>query len=157
MIFAMVGTHEQPFDRLVKAVDELETSEEKVIQYGYSNFVPEHSKGFRFLDFDEVKQKMSSASAVITHAGTGSVMLALSLGKLPVVAPRYKRRAEHVDDHQLQLVESLVADGVIVPFLEEDSLAERIEEARSKQQAGRRIEPDARLVADLRTIIEGGA
>ena len=40
MIFVTVGTHEQPFNRLVKAVDELKKDgvivEKVIIQTGYS-------------------------------------------------------------------------------------------------------------------------
>ena len=97
---------------------------------------------------------MTDADVVVTHAGTGSVMLALSLGKIPIVAPRYARLGEHVDDHQHQLVEALVESGLVVPWREGESLADRVAEVRSRAQGGRKIEPDPRLVADLRAIIE---
>lgn len=154
MIFLLTGTHEQQFDRVVRAVDELETGEEKVIQYGYSTYRPVSSKSRDFMSFDEVKNHMKQASVVVTHAGTGSVMLALSLGIRPIVAPRYKIHGEHVDDHQLQLVDTLVKDGLVVPFYDGDSLEARIHEARVAMENPRKIEPDARLVSDIRKIIE---
>ena len=52
MIFVTVGTHEQPFDRLVKYIDELvkvgEIKEEVVIQAGYSTYEPVHCKWRKF-------------------------------------------------------------------------------------------------------------
>lgn len=154
MIFLMVGTHEQQFDRIVKAVDELEAEEQKIIQYGYSSYRPVNSDGHDFLPFDRVKQHMLDASVIITHAGTGSVMLALSLGRRPIVVPRYKRFGEHIDDHQLQLVETLMEDGLIVPLFEGDDLQGRIHEVRSAGKEHRKIEPDSRLVGELRMIID---
>lgn len=150
MIFAMVGTHEQQFDRLMRAIGELRVDEPRVVQYGYSDYIPPGVEAERFMGFERVRKLMCDADVVIAHAGTGCVMLALSLGKFPVVAPRYRRHGEHVDDHQLQLVESLQADGLIVPWLDGDSLADRVAQARARGSSGRRIEPDARLLAELR-------
>ena len=153
MIFTMVGTHEQQFDRLVRAVDTLETDEQRIIQYGYSAYEPVSSEAHEFLPFDEVKRYIQDANVVITHSGTGSVMLALSLGKLPIVAPRYKKYGEHIDNHQLQLVQDLEEDGMVVPYYEGDDLNERINEALDKMDTVRKIEPDPRLVAELNRII----
>ncbi len=149
----MVGTHEQPFDRLVREVDRLRTDEQRVIQYGYSTYTPAYSDGSDFLSFDEVKGYIQDADVVITHSGTGSVMLALSLGKMPIVAPRYRKYGEHIDDHQLQLVKELVEEGMVVPYYDGDDLGERIAEVLVKMQAVRGIEPAPELVAELDRII----
>lgn len=154
MIFAMVGTHEQPFDRLMLAVEQLRGDEPCIVQYGYSTYIPKNAEAHRFMDFDQVKQCMTEAAIVIIHAGTGSAMLALSLGKFPIVAPRYQRYGEHVDDHQLQLVETLAADGLIVPYLDGGSLDDCVSAVKAKKTSGRRIQPDARLIQELRTIID---
>ena len=46
MIFVTVGTHEQPFDRLVKAIDELKRdqliTDDIFIQTGYSTYSPKY-------------------------------------------------------------------------------------------------------------------
>lgn len=154
MIFALVGTHEQQFNRLVKMIDELETEERRIIQYGYSNCKIRKAESYKFLSFDEVKKYMQEASVVITHAGTGSVMLALSLGKIPIVVARYKKYGEHIDDHQLQLIETLMDDNLVVPCLDGDSLVSRIEEVNSKMSMARKIEPDMRLISQLKKIID---
>jgi len=152
----MVGTHEQPFDRLVREIDRLETGERRIIQYGYSTYTPVSSEGSKFLTFDEVRNYIQSADVVITHSGTGSVMLALSLGKLPIVAPRYRKYGEHIDDHQLQLVQGLEEEGMVVPYYDGDDLSERITEVLEQMSKVRQIEPDPRLVAELDRIIRLG-
>lgn len=149
MIFTMVGTHEQQFDRLVKAVDDLDTTHKRVIQYGYSTYEARHCEAEKFLPFDTVRNYILSADVVITHSGTGSVMLALSLGKKPIVAPRYKKFGEHVDDHQLQLVQQLDSDGLIVPYYEGDALSSRVDQILSDATLSRSIETDVRLIQDL--------
>ena len=49
MIFVTVGTHEQPFDRLVKAVDELKRdgiiTEEVIMQTRFSIYEPKYLSG----------------------------------------------------------------------------------------------------------------
>ena len=46
MIFVSVGTHEQPFNRLVKAVDDLKKdgviTDEVIIQTGFSTYKPKY-------------------------------------------------------------------------------------------------------------------
>ena len=46
MIFVTVGTHEQPFNRLIKKIDDLVANgsiqEEVIMQTGFSTYKPEH-------------------------------------------------------------------------------------------------------------------
>ena len=48
MIFVTVGTHEQPFNRLVEYIDQLKEngtiSEEVIIQTGFSTYEPKHCR-----------------------------------------------------------------------------------------------------------------
>ena len=137
-IFLTVGLHEQPFDRLVKLVDELD-ADQKAIQYGYSKYVPRAADAWQFLDFDQVRDAMVKADVVITHGGTGSIMLALSVGKKPIAVPRYKRFNEHVDDHQEQVVRKMGNLGLVYPFLPGDEIVSLIScasKANVKYSAG---------------------
>ena len=49
MIFVTVGTHEQPFNRLVKAIDKLKKdgviTEDVIMQTGYSTYEPNIANG----------------------------------------------------------------------------------------------------------------
>ena len=104
MIFATVGTHEDPFDRLVQELDRLVSSgelrEEVMIQYGYSQ-PPRFCKGDKMIPFAEVQRWMAEARVVITHGGPASIMQAMAHGKVPVVVPRRPEFGEHVDGHQV--------------------------------------------------------
>jgi UDP-N-acetylglucosamine transferase subunit ALG13 len=48
----------------------------------------------------ELRDAIADADLVIAHAGIGSAITALELGKRPVLVPRRPRFDEHVDDHQ---------------------------------------------------------
>jgi UDP-N-acetylglucosamine transferase subunit ALG13 len=126
LIFVTVGTHEQPFNRLLKIVDETPFDHEVIVQSGFSTYRLENCKGQAFVEFDEMRGMMSRADAVVTHAGVGSIMLALSVGKRPVVAPRLYRFGEHVDDHQLEVAQAFARAGKITLLMPGDDLAQKI-------------------------------
>jgi len=106
MIFVTVGTHEQPFDRLVRCIDELKSSgairEEVFVQTGYSTYAPRHCPWSKMLPYSEMTEKVSQARIVITHGGPSSFVMPLQIGKTPIVVPRQARFGEHVNDHQLE-------------------------------------------------------
>lgn len=106
MIFVTVGTHEQPFDRLVRKVDELKASgaitEDVVIQTGFSEYEPEHCEWQKLYPFQEMTEKVREARIVITHGGPSSFIMPLQVGKIPIVVPRRKEFNEHVNDHQVE-------------------------------------------------------
>lgn len=64
------------------------------------------------MEADEFVSAAKDADVVITHAGVGTVIQLLELGKCPVVVPREKERGEHVDNHQFQISELLVKQGL---------------------------------------------
>lgn len=104
MIFVTVGTHEQQFNRLIKAVDELVedgTIKEKVIvQKGFSDYEPRHCETYKLIGYKKMQQYLDEASLVISHGGPASFMAALERGKKPIVMPRLKTFKEHINDHQ---------------------------------------------------------
>ena len=53
------------------------------------------------------------ARVVVSHGGVGSILIALTHGKQPLVVPRLKRFGEVVDDHQLLLARRLAHEGLI--------------------------------------------
>jgi UDP-N-acetylglucosamine transferase subunit ALG13 len=134
MIFVSVGTHEAPFDRLLRTVYELRLDEEIVVQHGPSSVRSELAVEAEYLSFDEVVDYIRAARAVVTHAGVGSVMVALANGKRPIVMPRLHRFDEHVDNHQLELAKRLEANGLVTLVEDAASLAEAL--AGAAESAG---------------------
>lgn len=105
MIFVTVGTHEQPFDRLVSAIDELKgkgvIGEDVIIQTGYSTYEPKNCTWSKLLPYGDMVKNVKDARIVITHGGPSSFIMPLQEGKIPVVVPRQEKYGEHVNDHQL--------------------------------------------------------
>jgi UDP-N-acetylglucosamine--N-acetylmuramyl-(pentapeptide) pyrophosphoryl-undecaprenol N-acetylglucosamine transferase len=62
---------------------------------------------------------------VISHAGTGSILTALQLGKRPIVVPRRAAHGEHVDGHQDDLAAFVASEGLaLVREADEITLAD---------------------------------
>lgn len=58
--------------------------------------------------------QIDNADIVICHAGIGIIADCLKFGKVPLVIPRRAIHAEHVDDHQVEIVDLLLNDRLIV-------------------------------------------
>ena len=104
MIFVTLGSQKFQFNRLLKAVDELQTDEEIFAQIGYSDYKPQNYNYKEFLDREEFAAWEEKADIVITHGGTGAIIGAIKKGKKVIAVPRLAKYGEHVDDHQMQLI-----------------------------------------------------
>lgn len=111
MIFVTVGTHEQPFNRLVKAVDELKRdgviTEDVVIQTGFSTYEPEYCTWSKLIPYQDMLKNVEDARIVITHGGPASFIMPLQIGKTPIVVPRQHQFNEHVNDHQVEFARNV--------------------------------------------------
>lgn len=106
MIFITVGTHEQPFDRLLKCIDKMvengDIKEKIICQKGYTDYEPKNYKAEKLIPYEQMQENIEKARIVITHGGPASFIAPLSIGKIPVVVPRKKDFNEHVNNHQLE-------------------------------------------------------
>jgi UDP-N-acetylglucosamine transferase subunit ALG13 len=130
MIVVSVGTNEAGFDRLLDAVERLGVDEELLVQHGHSRRIEVASgRVVDFLAYDELAAAVSRARAFVTHAGVGSILLALGNGRRPVVMPRLKSCGEAVDDHQLQLAQRFARSGLVTLVESQADLADALESA----------------------------
>lgn len=133
MIFVTVGTHEQPFNRLIECVDNLKKdgviTEEVVMQTGYSTYEPKYCKWQKLFPYDEMLKLVQEARIVITHGGPSSFIMPLQIGKTPIVVPRRHEFNEHVNDHQVNFVRSVAERmGTVIPVYEIEGLSSVIKE-----------------------------
>ena len=81
MIFVSVGTHEQPFNRLVKAVDDLKKdgviTDEVIIQTGFSTYKPKYCQCSKLIPYQQMIKNVADAKIVITHGGPASFIMPL--------------------------------------------------------------------------------
>lgn len=117
MIFVTLGSQKFQFNRLLKKIDELIKSniitDEVFAQIGYSDYKPLNYKYKQFLSREEFIECEGKADIVITHGGTGAIIGAVKKGKKVIAVPRLAKYGEHVDDHQLQLIEQFKEQNLI--------------------------------------------
>jgi len=103
MIFVTVGS-QLPFDRLISALDQWSTdsnSESVFAQIGNSEYKPKNIEFCKTMSPDDYSAYFKKADIIVAHAGMGTIISALELGKPLVLLPRLARNGEHRNDHQL--------------------------------------------------------
>jgi UDP-N-acetylglucosamine transferase subunit ALG13 len=111
MIFVTVGTHEQPFNRLIEEVDKLKGEgiilDDVFIQTGFSTYEPRYCEWKRIISYSEMEKYMDESEIIITHGGPATFMSVIAKGKKPIVVPRRVQFGEHVNDHQLEFAKQV--------------------------------------------------
>lgn len=161
MIFVTVGTHEQQFDRLIKYIDELKRNsiinEEVRMQIGFSTYEPKHCYWKNFMTYKEIESNMNNARIIITHGGPSSFIMALQIGKIPIVVPRMSKFYEHVNNHQVDFVKVISErKGNIISVYEIQELKNIFEnyERIIKKMQGRFSSNNERFCEELENIVE---
>lgn len=158
MIFLTVGT-QLPFERLVRVVDDWagRSARDDVFgQIGPSSYYPRNMRSAAFLSADECRQRIQQASVVIAHAGMGSVITALELGKPIIVMPRRADFGEHRNDHQIATAKWLSSQNRVMAAFDNDDLMEKLTQV-ARVEAGERITSHAspRLLSAVKSFIDG--
>ena len=135
MIFVTLGTQDKQFRRLLDATLALRIDEKVVIQYGSTkpdeDMVENLEKNFelhQYLSNEEFEKYMKEARVIITHAGVGTIIEGLKLYKMMIVAARLKKYKEHVNDHQLQILDTFEKEGYILRLDDFSKLPELLKE-----------------------------
>ncbi|CAM5321599.1 hypothetical protein AFEL58S_00782 [Afipia felis] len=159
MIFATVGTQGR-FDRLIRTIDEWAGANGRTdifAQTGPSDYRPRNIRAERFIDATEFRERVEAASLVISHAGMGSIITALELGKRIIVMPRRASFGEHRNDHQLATARRFAEQGAIVVVFSEQELVDRLDRLQSLSETERlTAQASPHLISTIRTFIGGG-
>lgn len=127
-ILVTVGTQVQPFNRIGEIICKIAPEHQITFQYGKCTFIPDQpniSCSDYLLHFNTL---ISEHDLIITHGGVGTIMNSVAAHKKVIAVPRLKKYGEHVDDHQLEIVEKF-ADLDYIYYLKE---AEDINEVIAK-------------------------
>lgn len=115
-VFVTVGTDTHPFDRMMVWLDRwLESRGDQtplrcLCQTGNSR-PPQGAEHDDYLGHEQMESAVRTARVIVTHGGPATIMLAVALGKRPVVVPRTRTLGEHVDDHQRAFARRVAGDG----------------------------------------------
>lgn len=154
MIYVALGTHERPFYRLVKQLEKLIASkkikEKVVVQLGYTDYKPRGTECCKFLPDKKYRKAMKNSSIIITHSGSGTILTSLGLGKSTIIVPRRKKFDEHVNDHQLQIANTMSKEKGVIVVNDIRKLYTAITKAKSMKIARTKRKPAKmiRIIAD---------
>lgn len=124
MTLVTLGTQHQEFTRLLDYIEKSDLKGEIIVQAGYTKYESKKMKIFDFISYDEMEKYIDKCDLVITHAGTGSIVMPLKKGKKVIACARLSKFGEHVDDHQVELVDVFYSEGYILKVDEDTSLDE---------------------------------
>ena len=146
MIFLTVGTL-FPFERLVMAVDLAVAKgllkEDVIAQVGKGGNKYHNVKCVEVLKKDEFDEHVKNASYLISHAGMGSITMALSQNKSLIVMPRLAKYGEHVNDHQLGTAKKFEQLGHILAAYTEVEIPEKIIQLKTFVPQPRKVQTKA--------------
>jgi len=113
VIFLTTGT-QLPFDRLLRAVDEwVDAAKPSYELFGqvlppvHDPYIPRNFKTKARLSPAEYAEVFARSQLIISHAGMGTILTALTQGKQICIMPRQAKYGEHRNDHQLATVARL--------------------------------------------------
>lgn len=135
MILVTLGTQDKSFVRLLKEVDrqiELGNIKDKVVvQAGFTKYSSPNMEIFDLIDRDKFNDLMSECSLLITHGGVGSILTGLKNKKKVIAVPRLSKYDEHVNDHQIQIIERFSEMGHILSLFEDENLEDKLKEVKN--------------------------
>ena len=110
MILVLLGTQNNSFHRLLEEVqrniDTGNINEKVIVQKGYTKFESKDMEIYDKIPIKELEELINQANLIITHGGVGSIINSISRDKKVIAVPRLKKYKEHVNDHQLDIIES---------------------------------------------------
>lgn len=159
MIFVTVGS-QMPFDRLVQAVDAwagLHPEQRVLAQVGQGAAPTRHLDRHEALSPIAFRQAVQQCRLVVAHAGMGSVLTALDLGKPMLLMPRRGALRETRNDHQLATLRWLQGKPGVIAAFDEEALQHALDDwlrdgARAPDESKRTAAQQA-LVNALRDFI----
>ena len=130
----MLGTQNNSFHRLLEEIDRLieigKINDEVIVQAGYTKYKSQNMKIVDFVSNDEIEKLEQQADCIITHGGVGSIIGSIEIGKKVIAVPRLKQYGEHVNDHQLDIIESFDKLGYIIGITDVPQLEEALQRVK---------------------------
>ena len=134
MILVTLGTQDKQFYRILAALevklDKHLIDDEVIVQAGCSaDFKSKYMKIFDLIPMDEFDEMIKKCDLLITHGGVGSIITGLKNNKKVIAAARLSKYNEHVNDHQLQIIDNFSKEGYILKLDNFDDIDKLIKDS----------------------------
>lgn len=134
MILVTLGTQDKEFRRLLddiqEQIDKGNIKDKVVVQAGFTKYKSDDMEIFDLIDRDKFSDLMEECDLLITHGGVGSIITGLEKEKKVIVCPRLSKYKEHINDHQVQIVDNFYDSGYILKYNDGDDLGEIIKKIK---------------------------
>ena len=118
MIFVCLGTNDKSFSRLLKEIDRQislgNIKDEVVVQAGCTEFCSDNMKIVDLMSMDEFLDNIKKCDLLICHGGVGTILDGLKYDKKIIAFPRLSEFGEHVNDHQIEIIDEFYNCGYIL-------------------------------------------
>ena len=88
-----------------------------------------------YIPINQFEDYIEKADLIICHAGVGTILTALKKNKKIIAAARLKQYGEHVNDHQLQILDNFKNKGYILALENFDEIDNLIKQAQEFKPA----------------------
>jgi len=134
LTFVTLGTQGQDFNRLIKYVElgiQKGLIKDKVIvQAGQTEYKSDLVEIRSYIPKEEQDKLYEECDLLITHGGVGSIIGGLKHSKKIIAVARLKELGEHVNDHQLEILDTFIGSGYIMGADSEDSFIGSLEKIK---------------------------
>lgn len=134
MILVLLGTFKIEFSRPIIAIENAikngEVKEELIVQAGHTEYTSELLTIRSFFEPKELDDLYERAEIVVTHAGVGSILRGFRMNKKIIAIPRLYKFKEHVDDHQIDILEEFSRCNYLIPWNENDKFKDLLSKVR---------------------------
>ena len=134
MVFVILGTQDKTFERLLRYIDKnIELGNikgEVIVQAGQTKYDSENMKILQLIPMEEFKKYIETCDYIITHGGVGSILDGLKASKKIIAVPRLAKYGEHVNDHQIQIINEFASKGYILSCNDLEKLGDVIKELK---------------------------
>lgn len=134
MILVMLGTQNNSFHRLLEEIDKLVEkgiiNDEIIVQAGYTKYNSKNMKILGLMPKEELEKYQEDADLIITHGGVGSIVSSIEKGKKVIAIPRLHEYQEHVNDHQIEIVEKYSSENLIIGCKQVSDLEKAIKKVK---------------------------
>lgn len=145
-ILVSVGTHEQPFGRLLTTIASIAKrwkqngpAVEWRVQTGpFQGIFPDHVSAFASCTHHQILEHISWADISLSQCSPGSLYTALEQTAQPLVVPRAHSAGEHVDDHQMAFADYVEQKGLAIVVRDVCSLESALRELVAESSEVRR-------------------
>ena len=130
MIFVVLGTQHNSFERLLQEIEKLIKNkvivDKVIVQNGYTKYNSNYMEMYDYISKEKFDELLDESDLVITHGGVSTIVAAIKKGKKVIAVPRLKEYNEHVNNHQKQIIETFSQQELIIGINEVSELEDAL-------------------------------